>query len=87
MVTSGISDVATTSVHSKKTRKKNMIMIISSMNELQELEVFVERQKLTSAMKQARKVIVDSSLMLDTGKIHREPPEVGFVKKLTGSLY
>ena len=57
MVTSGINDVATASVHSEKTRLKNLIMIIIiiiiiiiiSMNKSQELTVFPGRQKLTSA--------------------------------------
>ena len=52
-MTSGISDVATTSVHSKKTRLKKLmkmiIIIIIIMNKSQELTVFHGRQKLTSA--------------------------------------
>ena len=54
LVTSGISDVAIASVHSKKTRMKKMIMIITtiSMNKSQELTAFGGCQKLTSAMKQ-----------------------------------
>ena len=53
-VTSGISDVATASVHSEKTwvKKWIMIIIIISMNKSQEFTVFDGRQKLTSAMKQ-----------------------------------
>ena len=47
------SDVAIASVHSEKTRLKNLIMIIIitiiSMNKSQELTVFHGRQKLTSA--------------------------------------
>ena len=45
-----VSDVATASVHSEKTRLKKMIMIIIiiSMNKSQELTVFHGRQKLTS---------------------------------------
>ena len=53
LVTSGISDVATASVHSEKTRAKKWIMIIIIiiiiMNKSQELTVFHGRQKLTSA--------------------------------------
>ena len=53
---SGISDVATVSVHSEKTRMKKcmmiMIIIIIIMNKSQETTVFHGRQKLTSAMKQ-----------------------------------
>ena len=53
LVTSGISDVAIVSVHSEKIHMKKMIMIIIiSMNKLQELMVFGRHQKLTSAMKQ-----------------------------------
>ena len=49
-----ISDVATASVHSEKTRLKKMIMIIIiiiiiSMDKSQELTVFHGHQKLTSA--------------------------------------
>ena len=48
-----LSDVVIASVHSEKTRLKNLIMIIIiiiiSMNKLQELTVFHWRQKLTSA--------------------------------------
>ena len=55
LVTSGISDVATTSVHSEKTWAKKWIMIIIIiiiiiiMNKSQELTIFHGRQKLTSA--------------------------------------
>ena len=50
LVTSGISDVATASVHSEKTWAKKWIMIIITiMNKSQELTVFNGRQKLTSA--------------------------------------
>ena len=52
LVTSGISDVATASVHSEKTWAKKWIMIIIIMNKSQELTVFHRCQKLTSAMKQ-----------------------------------
>ena len=51
LVTSGISDVATASVHSEKTWAKKWIMIIIIMNKSQELTVFHGHQKLTSAMK------------------------------------
>ena len=54
MVSSGTSDVATTSVLSEKTRLKKLIMIITIiiiMNKLQEMTVFGGHQKLTSAMK------------------------------------
>ena len=51
LVTSGISDIATASVHSEKTWAKKwiMIIIIISMNKSQELTVFHGCQKLTSA--------------------------------------
>ena len=52
LVTSGISDVATASVHSEKTWAKKWIIIIIIMNKSQEMSVFHRRQKLTSAMKQ-----------------------------------
>ena len=51
LVTSCISDVATASVHSKKTWVKKWIMTIIIMNKSQELTVFHGRQKLTSVMK------------------------------------
>ena len=53
MVSSGISDVAITSVHSEKTRLKNckMIMIIIVMNKSQETTVISGCQKLTSTIK------------------------------------
>ena len=64
MVSNGISDVATTSVHSEKTRLKKLMMmmkmiiiiiillaIIIIMNKSQETTFFRGRQKLTSAMK------------------------------------
>ena len=50
LLTSGISDVATVSVHSEKTWAKKWIMIIIIiMNKSQELTVFHGRQNLTSA--------------------------------------
>ena len=52
LVTRGISDVATASVHSGKTWDEKWIMIIIIMNKSQELTVFHGRQKLTSAMNQ-----------------------------------
>ena len=53
MISSGISDVVIASVHSRKTRLKNcmMIMIIIIMNKSQDTTFFSGRQKLTSAMK------------------------------------
>ena len=60
MVSNGISDVATASVYSEKTRLKKlmmmmkmiiMIIIIIIMNKSQETTVLRGRQKLTSAMK------------------------------------
>ena len=44
LVTSGISDVATTSVHSEKTWAKKWIMIIIIMNKSQKLTVFHGRE-------------------------------------------
>ena len=58
------------------------------MNKSQELTVFHGRQKLTSAMKQRQKsdgrLQILCSIQLS---LHKEPTEVGLVKKLTGSLY
>ena len=58
MVSSGISDVASASVHSEKTRPKKLMMmmkmiiiIIIIMNKSQEATVFSGCQKLTSVMK------------------------------------
>ena len=52
MISSGISDVAITSVYFEKTRLKKLIMIIITiMNKSQETMVFGGRQKLTSAVK------------------------------------
>ena len=59
MVSSGISDVVITSVHSEKTRLKKLMMMlmmmkmmmITIMNKSQEKKVFNGLQKLTSAMK------------------------------------
>ena len=62
MVSSDISDVVITSVHSEKTRLKMLMMmmmmmmkmiiiIIIVMNKSQKMMVFSGRQKLTSAMK------------------------------------
>ena len=56
MVSSGISDVATASVHSEKTRLKKCMMIIIIIiiiinKKSQEKTVCSGRQKLTSAMK------------------------------------
>ena len=52
LVFSGISDVAFLSVSSEKTRmKKCWIMIIIIMKKSQEMTVFVECMKLTSALK------------------------------------
>ena len=54
MVSIGISDVATASVHSEKTHLKKlmmMMMIVIIMNKLQGTTVFRGHQKLTSAPK------------------------------------
>ena len=61
LVTSGISDAATASVNSEKTRMKKLMMmmkmiiiiiIIIIMNKSQETSILHGSQKLTSAMKQ-----------------------------------
>ena len=62
MGSSGISDVAFTSVHSDKTRLKKLMMrtiIIIIIKKSQEMTVFSGRQKLTSAETEARKAMVD----------------------------
>ena len=51
MVSSGISDVAFSSVHSEKTRLKKLMIIIIIMKKSQETTVFSGHQKLTSTMK------------------------------------
>ena len=53
MVSSGISDVAITSVHDEKTHLKKLMksIIITIMNKSQETTVFSGRQNLTSTMK------------------------------------
>ena len=55
-------------------------MIIIIMKKSQEMMVFSGRQKLTSAMKLRPECSIQ-------GCLHREPPEVGLVEKLTVSLY
>ena len=86
LVTSGINDVAIVSVHSEKTRLK-MIMIIFSMNKSQKSTGFGGRQKLTSAMKLPRKVMIDFKFDALQVSLHREPPVVRLVEKLTRNLY
>ena len=62
-----------------------IIIIIIIMNKSQELTVFHGRQKLTSAsQKSDGRRQIRCSIQLS---LHKEPPEVGLVKKLTGSLY
>ena len=51
MISSGISDVAISSVHFEKTRLKKLMKIIIIMNKSQEMTFFGGRQKLTSNMK------------------------------------
>ena len=59
-MTSGISDVAIASVHSKENHMKKMIMILIGMNKSQESTVFGGHQKLTFRYEtKARKVMVD----------------------------
>ena len=58
MVSSGISDVAIASIYSEKTRLKKL-MIIIIMNKSQKMPVFGGHKKLTSAITEARKVMVD----------------------------
>ena len=87
-VSSGINGVAIVSVHPKKTCLKKMIMIIIMNNTARNncfwwaLEIDFRHET------KARKVMVDFKFddLLQVS-LHREPPEVGLVKKLTGSLY
>ena len=60
LVTSGISDVAISTVHSEKACMKKMIMIIIfSMNKSQESTVFGGRQRINFSYETvARKVMV-----------------------------
>ena len=58
IVSSGISDVVIASVHSEKTRLKQLMMtivMIIIMTESQEMTIFSGRQKLTSAMESGHK--------------------------------
>ena len=59
------------------------------MNKSQELTIFHGHQKLTSAknfkgQKSDGRLQIWCSIQLS---LHKEPPEVGIVKMLTGSLY
>ena len=68
MISSGISDVAKSSIYSEETRLNKMLIIIV-MNLSQETNVFGGRQKMTSAMKlRPEKCWYTSKLMLYTGK-------------------
>ena len=60
----------------KKLMMKMIIIIISIMNKSQEL--MVKGQKSDGRLQ------IRCSIQLSP---HKEPPEVGLVKKLTGSLY
>ena len=66
IISSGINDVAFTSVHSEKTNLKKLMMMkmmmMMIMNKSQETTVFSGRQK--PPLTKARKVMVDFSLML-----------------------
>ena len=56
------------------------------MNKSQETTVFSGRQKLTSAMKLGQKSDGFDALYRYVS-LYREPPEVGLVEKLSGSLH
>ena len=91
MVSSGISDVLIASVHSEKTSLKKlmkmMMMIIIIMNKSQDMMTFKRHQKLTSAMKlRPEKCRLQIICSIEVS-LHREPPEVGLVIKLSRSLY
>ena len=95
MASIGICDVVTASVNSEKTQLKKLMMMkmiiisISIMNKSQQTTVFHWSQKLTSAMKERpeNKVMVDFKFDAIQLSLHKELPEIGLVKKLTGSLY
>ena len=101
MVSYGINDVETTSVHPEKTRLKKLrmmmmmmmmiiiiIIIIIIMNKSQETTVFQGHRILTSTTKLRKKS--DGRLQIWCSvqiSVHRETPEVGLLEKLTRSLY
>ena len=63
-------------------------MIIIIRNKSQETTFFWQAPEIDFRYEtKARKVMVDFKLMLYAVSLHREPPEFGFVKKLTVSLY
>ena len=91
MVSSGISDVASASVHSEKTRLKKLMMMMKMILSLllwtnrKKMMVFSVRQKLWNwGQKSDGRLQIWCSLQVT---LHREPPKVGLVEKLTGSLY
>ena len=58
------------------------------MNKSQETTVFSSFQKLISAMKlNPEKSMIDFKFYALQVSLHREPPEVGLVEKLSRSLY
>ena len=95
MASIGISDVVTASVYSEKTRMKKLMMmkmitiiIIIIMNKHKKRRFFTcARNWLllwNKGQKSAGRFQIWCSIQLS---LHKEPPEVGLVKKLTGSLY
>ena len=71
------------SVFSEKTSLKKLMIII--MNKSQETTVFSARQKLTSAMKlRDGRLKILCSIQVS---LLREPPEIGLVENVSGSLY
>ena len=64
------------------------MIIIMIMNLYQETNIFWCAPDIDFRYEtKARKVFVDFKLMLYTISLLREPPEVGLIEKLTGSLY
>ena len=62
-------------------------MIIIIMKKSQETMVFNGTSIDFRCETEARKVMVDFKFDALYSYLHREPPEVGLVEKLTGSLY
>ena len=89
MVSSDISDVVFASIHSEKTRLKKLIMIIIIMKKIARNDFFFAgARNWLPLWKWGQKS--DGILQIWCSiqvSHHREPPEVGLVVKLSGSLY
>ena len=91
MASIGISDVVTASVYSEKTRMKKLMMMnyYYYYENIARIDGFSRAPEIDFRYEiKARKVMVDFKFdALYQLSLHKEPPEVGLVKKLTGSLY